>query len=195
MPFNHGVGLQEDGGHAEKLLQTCLNAPEELRDEVYCQLIKQTTNNPNQEALLKGWQLIGLCSGVFPSSEEFYPYLLSYCKKHFDSDSTVIGDYARYSTGRLSKSIDLGPRREIPCSAEIEACKNMDPVLVRVYHMDGSFDVVPVTSWTTAKDLNKMMAHLLGIRSAKGFAVFELTPDMGEFFLHSEFETCHINIF
>eukprot|EP01138_Halocafeteria_seosinensis_P015930 gb/GECG01016257.1/.p1 GENE.gb/GECG01016257.1/~~gb/GECG01016257.1/.p1 ORF type:complete len:152 (+),score=13.59 gb/GECG01016257.1/:1-456(+) len=135
------------------------------------------TNNPNEESTIKGWQLLGLCSGVFPPSSSFQPFIMSFCHEHQKSESNPrIREYARYSLARIDKSISLDVRKEIPSACEIDACKQMDPVLMRVYHMDGSFDTVPVTSWMTAKYLNEMMAHLLGIKTANIFSVYEMSP-------------------
>lgn len=172
------LNFQEDGGHAEKLLKMCLNAPEELRDEVYCQLVKQVSSNPSEESTLKGWQLFGLCSGGFPPSEDFLPFIMSFCHQHIIDAKTdpKIVEYAKYTLARVEKSVSLGPRKEIPSAAEIDACKHMDSVLLRVYHMDGSYDIIPATSWMTGADLNRMMVHLLDIKATEIFAVFELSP-------------------
>jgi myosin-7 len=173
---------KEDGGHAEKLLKNCLNSPEELRDEVYCQLIKQTTNNPNPDGLVKGWQLFGIMSGAFPPSKEFEPYLLSHFNDHINEPHGV-GDYAKYCMGRLAKAGDLGPRQEIPVAMEIDACKARLPVILRVYHLDGTYEAMPIVSWTTARHMNEMMAVKLGIKDAEAFSVYEMTPDGEERYL------------
>lgn len=113
---------KEETGHAEKLLKTCLHAPEELRDEVFCQIIKQTTNNPSPESALKGWMLLGVCTGAFSPSKEFEPYLLSYCEAHKE-DAGGVAEYCKYTMGRILKTGQLGPRREVPTGMEIEAAK------------------------------------------------------------------------
>ncbi len=65
---------KDTAGHAYKLIRFALEK-EDLRDEVYCQLLKQTTNNPQKECQMKGWQLLALCTGYFPPSKEFAQYL------------------------------------------------------------------------------------------------------------------------
>jgi len=50
---------------ARELLQAAVDA-EELRTEIYCQLMKQLTKNPDQAAVAKGWDLVMLCVSTFP---------------------------------------------------------------------------------------------------------------------------------
>jgi hypothetical protein len=50
-----------------------------LRDEIFLQLIKQTTKNPSAESTLLGWKLIYLCLKTFPPlTEEMKGILLSH---------------------------------------------------------------------------------------------------------------------
>ena len=101
-----------------------------------------------------------MLTGSFGPSREFEPYLLSYCSDHLAEPN--VADAAAFVMGRVAKLSSMGPRREVPTSIEIEACKALDPVLVRVYHLDGTFDTLPVTSW---------MSPLRAWRGARGGGV------------------------
>lgn len=50
---------------------------ENLRDEVYCQLMKQTTSNKT-DSCQRGWRLLSIVAAYFMCSETLRPFLLKY---------------------------------------------------------------------------------------------------------------------
>uniref|UniRef100_A0A1B6EBQ3 Rho-GAP domain-containing protein n=1 Tax=Clastoptera arizonana TaxID=38151 RepID=A0A1B6EBQ3_9HEMI len=55
-----------------------------LRDELYIQICRQTTENPRRESLRRGWELLAICLSFFPPSPKFQVYLDSYMNRHRD---------------------------------------------------------------------------------------------------------------
>lgn len=43
----------------------------ELRDEIFCQLIRQMTDNPKEDSVMRGWHFLTLCTIAFPPSKNF----------------------------------------------------------------------------------------------------------------------------
>lgn len=55
-----------------------------VRDELYVQLCRQTTENPKRESLIRGWELMTICLSFIPPSPTFQPALLGYMNRHRD---------------------------------------------------------------------------------------------------------------
>lgn len=55
-----------------------------LRDELFVQLCRQTTENPRRESLLRGWELVTIALSFIPPSATFQPALLGYLNRHRD---------------------------------------------------------------------------------------------------------------
>lgn len=72
----------------------------ELRDEIYCQICKQLSNNPSRVSHSKGWILLSLCLGCFPPTEQFEIYLRSFIRNG-------PGIYSDYCENKLNRTVKV----------------------------------------------------------------------------------------
>lgn len=76
------VGMTLDGV-ATDIVNTAFSKPP-LRDELYVQICRQTTENPRKESLRRGWELMAVALAFVPPSPTFEPYLEGYMNRHRD---------------------------------------------------------------------------------------------------------------
>jgi len=72
-----------------------LHHHKELVDEIYCQLMKQTTNNKSTkaESCQKGWRLMAIMCAYYKASDTLKPYLFKYLENNaYDSKRPNYGN-------------------------------------------------------------------------------------------------------
>ncbi|XP_037944556.1 uncharacterized protein LOC119677329 [Teleopsis dalmanni] len=111
---------------------------QQLRDELYVQLCRQTTENPKRESLIRGWELMAICLSFVPPSPTFQPTLLNYVNRHRDPSFATsfpevgkwpihvqISHYATVCCRRLERIGSNGRRQaKKPTEDEVEQARN-----------------------------------------------------------------------
>lgn len=165
--------------HAHKLIRNVMTAPAGLRDEVYLQLCKQTTNNPKESSALAGWELMEYALATFPPSKPLKRFLVAFFKENIDTKDhpgatgEQIKVMAQASLDNLPKILTLGQRKEVPSLAELEGIKKMKGVQIRVFFLDNTFKTLTVDSYTLAMDVADMIIRKIGLTCTSPFALYE----------------------
>lgn len=73
-----------DRRHAALLIVTKCWGMQGLRDELYVQLVRQTTGNNSPRSLAAGWELMAVCLAFFAPSPKFCCYLEGYIQRHME---------------------------------------------------------------------------------------------------------------
>ncbi|XP_074835289.1 pleckstrin homology domain-containing family H member 3 isoform X2 [Carettochelys insculpta] len=155
------------------ILQTCLEL-QPLVDEIYCQLVKQTTEPPVPGAPgdLRYWQLLTCMSCTFLPS----PPVLRYLRFHLGRTEgafpgSEMAAYGRFIGAALGKTT---VRECVPSLAEIAVLSRRQDMLCTVHCPGASACTVTVSSHTTAEEVARELVARLGLwQSPNVFALFE----------------------
>ena len=169
---------------AQDILQKGLeNIP--LRNEIYCQVMKQLSSNPKPESIAKGWQMMCMCVSTFPPTIDFENYLLNFILKKVESRGAV-KNYAKYCLRALEGMLTSGASGFVPSVEEIQAYKERPPILATVELVDGMVltEDLPVTPDLNVQKVLEICTHFLDLSDPRadtmGIFVYDVEADPGQ---------------
>ncbi|XP_058889480.1 unconventional myosin-X-like isoform X1 [Acipenser ruthenus] len=155
------------------ILQTCQDL-RTLRDEVYCQIIKQTNHvpQPNSPANCAHWHLLTCMSCTFLPSRAILRYLKFHLKRIRDQFlGTEIEKYAHFIGESLKKTKS---REFVPSQEEIAALLTRQEMTTTVYCHGGGSCKISINSHTTAGEVVEKLIRGLAMEDSRNmFALFE----------------------
>jgi len=107
---------------ARHILKRC-HKYTEIRDEVFCQLCKQTTNNRSMfhKSKIRGWRLFALVAAYFDCSDSLKPYIFKYLETTASDTTRTYNSSAALCLNNLRKTAKYGGRKDVPLKEEIVA--------------------------------------------------------------------------
>uniref|UniRef100_A0A8D1P5X7 Myosin XVB n=1 Tax=Sus scrofa TaxID=9823 RepID=A0A8D1P5X7_PIG len=157
------------------LLKLC-REKDNLRDEIYCQAIKQVTGHPRPKHCARGWSFLSLLTGYVPPSATLMPYVTKFLQ-----DSSLSQELARSSQEHLQRTVKYGGRRRLPSLSEMRAFLKGHVIHQLLIHLPGGVDYkTTIRTFTVAAELLEELCRQMGIgdpQEVQEFALFLIKGD------------------
>ncbi|XP_067413879.1 pleckstrin homology domain-containing family H member 1 isoform X3 [Emydura macquarii macquarii] len=168
---------------AQTALQVCLTHSE-LQNEIYCQLVKQTScRQPQNHSVTQCWQLLALCAPLFLPQHHFLWYIKQHLQRHADPRSEI-GKYAIYCQRSVGRTLQTGEREAKPSRMEIVSILLRNPFhhslpfSIPVHFMNGTYQVVGFDGSSTVDEFLQRLNQETGMRKSSHtrFSLFTDDP-------------------
>ncbi|XP_057208009.1 rho GTPase-activating protein 39 isoform X3 [Triplophysa rosa] len=160
-----------------------------LRDELFIQLCRQTTENFRYDSLQRGWELMAICLAFFPPTPRFHNYLEGYIYRHMDplndTKGVAISSYAKYCYRKLQKSALTGAKKGLnkPSLEEIAHARN---AIFRLSMFGSSLEEVMAMQKERYPDRQlpwvqtRLSEEVLGLNGDQTEGIFRVPGDIDE---------------
>ncbi|CAN0303889.1 unnamed protein product [Lampetra planeri] len=137
-----------------------------MQDEIYCQILKQLTDNKQGYSEEKGWELLWLCLGLFPPGAALAPHVQEFLKSRQRT-----AHVARLNRSLQNSGFPL--RKYPPHLREVKAAQHKSRKLHHpVSFPDQSEQTFEVDAGTRVRELCLAIAKKLQLKSQEGFCLF-----------------------
>ena len=162
--------VRSNSFNTDEIFQPALD-DEALRDELFCQIMKQLTNNTIQSSEERGWDLMWLAIGSAVPSQ----ILLKELQEFLITRPHAI---AKDSIQRIQKTIKSGNRKYPPYAVEVDSIRQRTiQIYHRIYFPDDTDEAFQIESSTKANTLIETIIKSFKMKSAEGFSLFVKISD------------------
>ena len=155
----------------EKMILECINTPP-MADELFLQLIKQSTEPQSTTAAQAVWQLLAIAMGCLrPCNSTVSHYL----RVHLQGMAAQPGPWQRHAVYCLHlQAQSVGGRLHPPSMVEQKAAAQRQGPLVKVFLLNGQMQSYAVGPRTTVAELRLQITRRLGLQDVDMFGLFEV---------------------
>jgi myosin heavy subunit len=162
---------------AYNIVKTGMNN-ESLKDELFCQLFKQITNNKStkKNSLRKGWEIINICCNFIVPSPTLEPYIVKYLESYAQDNSKEFSKIATDAVRALNLA-KLYPRQFPPMEVEITSILSRTPIRRKIYFPEQTCKTFEISTHTTSKEILQNIFRKYDIEETNEYGLYVILSD------------------
>ncbi|XP_066833790.1 unconventional myosin-XV [Anser cygnoides] len=145
---------------------------EVLRDEVYCQIVKQVTGNTSSkpDSCQKGWRLLYILTAYYKCSEVLRPFLLAFLQGASGRPELPFHGISKACEQNLRKTLQFGGRSLFPSSMELKAMVAGRSAKRQLFLLPGGIERhLKIKTCSVAQDVIEELCCEMGLQRPEAF--------------------------